>query len=413
MLQKIARAIVEGRFFRSVGKKLAKGFRLFCKKLNRLLSIPAIYIMSRTIPVEPKTILFVTFRGEYDCNAKWIAQELLSRNEGWKIYWMVNKAHDPSIYPKEFHLVVRGSYDLIHAFSQACVIVDNALNVSYSYYPKKKSQTLIQTWHGSLGIKRISQDRVANKLWVTRAFRESAVTDLLISNSDFEDMVYRDAYWKDTPIAKLGHARNDILCEKDTPRLAALREKIYQRYNLEPDTRICLYAPTFRDDGDMRPYLLDYEGLRSALQTRFGGNWVIITRFHFRMLKKVAKLALPEGVINGSAYPDIQELLTCVDVGITDYSSWICDYLLTRRPGFLFATDVADYGSANRGFYYPLDTLPFPLSSDNEQLIDQVLRFDSGKFAAHCERFLQEKGCIDDGQASRRIVDHILTIEPK
>ncbi len=411
MIKKLTRAVIEGRLFTSIGKAISKGLRVFWKKLDKLISIGGIYILSRTIPVEDKTILFVTFRGEYDCNAKWIAQELLSRNEGWKIYWMVNKVHDPDIYPKEFNLVVRSSYDLIRAFSKASVIVDNALNVSYSYYPKKKNQILIQTWHGSLGIKRISGDRVTNKLWVTRAYKESAVTDLLISNSDFEDMVYRDAYWKKTPIAKLGHARNDILCESGTPRLLELRQRIYELYDLDPDTRICLYAPTFRDDGDMRPYLLDYEGLRNALQTRFGGSWVIMTRFHFRMLKKVAKYRFPEGVINGSTYPDIQELLTCVDVGITDYSSWICDYLLTRRPGFLFATDVADYGSANRGFYYPLETLPFPLSSKNAQLIQQVLDFDSDKFAVNCEAFLTEKGCIDDGRASQRIVDKIIQME--
>ena len=40
------------------------------------------------------------------------------------------------------------------------------------------------------------------------------------------------------------------------------------------------------------------------------------------------------------------------DVGITDYSSWICDYLLTKKTGFIFATDMQNYNT-ERGFYYP------------------------------------------------------------
>ena len=171
------------------------------------------------------------------------------------------------------------------------------------------------------------------------------------------------------------------------------------------DLQICLYAPTFRDDGDMRPYELDYNQLAKALATRFGGDWVIMTRFHWRLRKR--KMKFPAHVINASKYSDIQELLTCTNVGITDYSSWICDYMLTKRPGFLFATDMDEYEKKDREFFYPLDTMPYPLALDNGQLIDNILSFKDDHFEEECKAFLEDKGCIDDGLSSKRIVDVI------
>ena len=113
----------------------------------------------------------------------------------------------------------------------------------------------------------------------------------------------------------------------------------------------------------------------------------------------------PNGVINAGEYADIQELLTCVDVGITDYSSWICDYMLTKKPGFLYATDMVQYEEKDREFFYPLSTMPFPLALDNDQLINNILNFDQETFVKKCNDFLEEKGCIDDGHAAERIAN--------
>lgn len=406
--------MVEGRLFGTIWKavintfkKLGKLITTIRKKIDKLIAIFSIRLLAKKTPIEDNTILFLTTRGDFDCNAKWICKELLRREEPYTIYWTYRKGAKMDEFPPELHLVKRGSYDFFVAASKAKIIVDNSTSLSYLWYDKKPGQTLIETWHGSIGIKRVSKESVQDKTWVKRAMHEGKMTDYCISNSTFEDDVFREDYWKTTPILKLGHARNDILCTEDTETLASLRQKIFEKYELEENTKICLYAPTFRDDGDMSPYEVDYDALRETLQTRFGGNWVIFTRFHFKMLKAMKHYHYSEGVINVGEYPDIQELLSCTDVGITDYSSWICDYILTRRPGFLFATDMKEYGSTNRGFYYPLETMPFPLATDNEQLIQNILNFDNDKFVSACDEFIKDKGCIDDGHAAERIADAI------
>ena len=46
-------------------------------------------------------------------------------------------------------------------------------------------------------------------------------------------------------------------------------------------------------------------------------------------------------------------------------------------------------------------------STDNEQLIQNILNFDNDKFVSACDEFIKDKGCIDDGHAAERIADAI------
>lgn len=469
MLHKVWCAIVEGRFLESifqkvgkVSKRLGKALKKLRSRIDKLLSRPFIYLLSRCTKVDNNKILFITFRGEYDCNAKWIAEEIKDSGRPFTVVWTIRENVPVDDIPEEFIRTYRTSLDFYKHLASAKIIVDNGISTVVEGYIKKKNQVLMETWHGSLGIKMFSKETNKDKKWVTSATLEGKMTDYCLSNSTFEDKVFTDTFWAKSRILQLGHARNDILCERGTERLAQIKDKVYTHFNLyeqiekqkvarrkeirewicdrkafpwvsaDPehpwssvdlddrqavaqllenevrtceDLRICLYAPTFRDDGDMRPYELDYAQLKKALETRFGGYWVIMTRFHWRLRKKEMKL--PEFVIDASKYSDIQELLTCTDVGITDYSSWICDYMLTKRPGFLFATDMVAYEKKDREFFYPLDTMPYPLAVDNDQLIDNILNFKDEHFEEECDAFLEDKGCIDDGLASKRIVDVI------
>lgn len=456
----IIRAIIEKKFLQRTRNYLNE----------HLCNLPfqvGVFLATKFVPVQENKIIFITTRGEYDCNAKWIAEELHKRKLPYEIVWTIRKNVPLSGIPAEFTKTYRGSYDFYRHLASAKIIIDNSTNTAYLCYRKKRNQILIETWHGSLGIKMFSKETNKDKVWCKKAELEGRMTDYCLSNSTFEDKIFTDTFWPNARILQLGHARNDILCQQDPMVLESIRKKVFAYFDLSlvianlkqerheeleqlyrvkighslltaeslekenpfdaledltpeslqkflkteyakcEDLRICLYAPTFRDDGDMQPYQIDYTQLRQALRTRFGGNWVILTRFHFRLRKELHGYSFPAGVINASGYSDIQELLTCTDVGITDYSSWICDYMLTRRPGFLFATDMEQYQQRDREFFYPLDTMPFPLALNSDQLIQNILQFDQNQFIHECDIFLKDKGCIDDGHAASRIADTI------
>ena len=119
-----------------------------------------------------------------------------------------------------------------------------------------------------------------------------------------------------------------------------------------------------------------------------------------------------ENVIDVTDYADMQELISMADIAITDYSSWIYDFVLQRRPGFIFATDIDLYNN-ERGFCYPLEQTPFAIATNNAQLLQNIRDFNQPVYLDKVEAFLKDKGCMEDGHASERCVDKVLEMMGK
>ena len=236
----------------------------------------------------------------------------------------------------------------------------------------------------------------------------------MLSNSDFETEVFRTAYWGDVPSVMVGHARNDILFCRDEKEIAKVRKKVFKYLQLPQDTKLFLYAPTHRDDVDENYEALNYRIIKEALEERFGGTWQIVIRLHNR-LKKESKTwlnNLPTYVSDATFYEDMQELLLCTDAGLTDYSSWIFDYVLSGKPAFIIELGLEDYENS-RGFYYPIETTPFPIAKNSKELAKRIKEFDAEKYAKDKETFLKARGCMEDGHAAERISKEIAKLMEK
>ena len=381
------------------------------KKIDSAIKWLFIQIIKPFNRVQQNKVIFLNFTGNYDCNPRGVCDGIIKAGYEADLVWTVmkNTRLGPMFFPERVRTVQRNTYEFFKELSSAKIIVDNGISTAFVRYHKKRNQVLIETWHGSLGIKKFGRDANNDKSWLRKAAREGRMTDYIISNSDMEDEIYREDFWKKTPIWKFGHPRNDILFWEGEKK-AELNKSIRRQYDIPMNAKLCMYAPTFRDDQDLRPYMIDYDRLHEALTKRFGGKWVILARYHARTKKYLKFNMFPNYVINMSGYPDIQDLMAVIDVGITDYSSWICEYMLRRKPGFTFATDIENYEEHERTMFFPLDYLPFPTASDNDQLIKNILNFDEDKFVNRCNEFLKEKGSIDDGHASERSAEAIRKI---
>ena len=125
--------------------------------------------------------------------------------------------------------------------------------------------------------------------------------------------------------------------------------------------------------------------------------------------KWMAYIHVKDKYKNLGYFNDIQNLMIAADAGLTDYSSWIFDYILLKRPTFIIANDLETF-ETNRSFYYPLDSTPFPIASTNEQLLQNINDFDNDVYLKDINRFLDERGCFEDGHASERIADMIVSL---
>lgn len=376
----------------SINRKKLFGFLYGCGKIRK------------------NTILFDNYKGKsFGCNPKYVTLKLMEKYpDEFDIVWTV-KSCDKKFteFPKGVRLVEYGSSAAKKEYGAAKVWVQNyhvVEHVRRGLY-RRSGQFFIQMWHGSLGIKKIENDvaLLTNEdTFLPLAKESSEMTTHWISNSSFETDIYKQAFWGVKNVLEYGHPRNDLLVNGDD----TVVEKVKKYFGIE-DKKVMFYAPTFREDYRLDCYRIDYVELKSELEKKFGGEWIFIVRLHPRIRKFTAQV-LPENdyVYDGTFYPDVQELILCADSMITDYSSCIFDFLLTRRPGFIFATDIADYNK-ERGFYYPLESTPFPVATDNEMLLINVRDLDLSVFRNNAERFLADKGCVEDGGASERVADLI------
>ena len=422
----IQTAAIEGRLY-------SKGKEYLTRKLDYLLGRLYRYRWTKKMKVDPEQIMFITFQGDYTCNPKYIAEELRKRGANYKIVWSARReALYNQSFPKEFRLVEQYTADFYRELGRSKLVVANSVEFQKLLSAKKKDQCWIQTWHGSLGIKRFDAARNNGREWIAAAKRVGKLTDYIISDSTFENAVYRETFWPKTKILEYGHPRNDILVNRSDALQAEMRQKVLRFIRAQAQVttavptglnrtdasagteenevfRYVLYAPTFRDNHLLDPYTLDYERLRAALSKRFGGTWKVLVRLHSTVREREGAFRCSENVIDLTDYPDIQEILLAADAAVTDYSSWIFDWLLTGKPGFIFATDTGSY-DRERGLYFPLSDTPFPIAEDNDELESSILQFDEALYETNVAAFLKDKGCFERGDAAGRTADLIETI---
>ncbi len=398
MIEKIKAAMENGDLVEKILHKC-------CFELKYHLSIVSRYYWGLTNRIENGKILFLTFQGDYTCNPKYICNELIRNHYHGRLVWVIDGKKElmKEHFPKEVELVERGTREYYKALYSANIWIDNAFNVSREFVWKKRGQIYIETMHGALGIKRIDTGSVRNRKRNQRGDRCGALTDYIIANSTFEEEVYRTSFWKDTSIWKLGHARNDILLSNSQEKRQEVNIKVREHFHIPPNKKIVLYAPTFKDKKtDVED--LDFERLCIALEKKYGGEWVVIRREHHRDKGKAARE--DHNMIDGNDYSDIQEIMLAADVGITDYSSWIFDYMFLRKPAFLCVFDEEVYDK-ERGFYYPLKETPFLIAHCNDELEENIMAFEQEQYENQIETFLKQRGCYENGNACNRIAKRI------
>lgn len=401
-------------FFRTIHVTV-RGIRLL---VQRFLTAPVDAVLSQfgkrrvaeRAEIDHDSIVLIAMQGEYTCNPKYIAQEIVRRELPYKITWVL-RGQSVGPYPGTFQFVAHDSVEYFQAVASAKVVVQNGHSLQRTRAYKGPSQYWLQTWHGSLGLKRLEGAGGDQKFYETMRKLDNEQTDIVLTNSVFEDDVFTNTYWPDVQKLKLGHARNDVLFDKSKKTADDLRKKVLDRLGIADEgQKFLLYAPTHDDNSQSTAMLsgLDLTAVRSTLADKFGGDWEILIRTH-NTNKRVsdAMLAgLPAYCHNASFYPDMQELLVVAEAGISDYSSWVCDFILTNKPAFLYSSDLTAY-SEKRGFYHDFDDTPFTMATSNQKLLKNMAKFDQEDYDNGIEAFLEMCGSIDDGKASSRIVDKI------
>ena len=232
---------------------------------------------------------------------------------------------------------------------------------------------------------------------------DSDMIDLFISNSTFSTNYYRNYYQYDGKILECWCPRNDIIVNNE--KLS--RNKVIKYFWFNNSVKICLYAPTFRDDQSFDAYNMDYNELLNSLRKRFSWEWKLLIRFHPAISDYANKhVNFNKNVINASEYSDMQELLVASDFMITDYSSCIFDYALSKKPAAMYASDIEKYRE-ERNFAIKLEDSPIPIATNNMELKNIIKDFDMNKYLKKINKFYEDNGLKETGKACEKIVEII------
>lgn len=379
------------------------------KYIEDILWFMASQIVRLFTKIKKGRIICWSYSGkQYSCNPKSLTEYLLQQHPGeYDIYWELMNGISRTGIPDCIKVVRPHTWRYIVAINTAEYIITNARTgiLSHSWL-KRRNQTYIMAWHASMGLKKIEGD-IAEKLgkgYVKSCKRDSQWCDLIFSGCRFRSDTIRRAFWYDGEILEHGTPRNDRLF--DTNSHAAICRNIREKYGIDTENKLVLYAPTFRVDGKTDYYCLDWTRVSEMFEKMMGKPVQLLIRMHPNLIGKVGNVTTAIGApkaIDVTSYQDMHELLIAADVLITDYSSSIFDMALLRRPVFIYASDYASY---DRGTYFQLDKLPYPFAENEQELIARIQGFDRESYQTTNEYFLQQTlGTFEQGKACERFYE--------
>lgn len=263
--------------------------------------------------------------------------------------------------------------------------------------------SIIQIWHGA-GVKNVGLANKNTSWWIRKSIKDHVDRyRFFVSISEYERIKHNSNFEISNAVIT-GLPRNDLFFDSSN-----IKVEIKRRYNLEKFNSIFTYAPTFRDVYTIENFSLDsFQLLNNLLLEK---NEVFIVKKHpwDRFLK------IPPGLSNiidlSNEIEDIHELLSITDVLISDYSSVVTDFGITRRPIIYYLFDHKIYLEKCRSIFSDVySTLPGPFAHTEEELFK--LMFDlswsyNPEIITRTDEFINKFHKFLDGNSSRRVYEEI------
>lgn len=400
---------------------------LIIRKLTRKILYIYRYLIFKLrtvgIKVENRTIIFSTFNGKsYSCSPKAIYEYMLN-NEKYKDYNFIWAFKNPENYnnvknSKNTIVVKTGSKEFSKALAKAKYWVFN-YKVADELSPKR-DQVFLQCWHGT-PLKRLGCDlqHLDNQLNTIKEMKkrykiEAQKFSYFLSPSKFATEKFISAWnlkeiGKENIIIEKGYPRNDFLYNYTQNDVKRIKE------NLQIDNinkKIILYAPTYRGNQHTSGvgYTYKTEVDFDRLQKELGDDYIILFRAHYFVANSFDFAKYEGFVVNVSDYDDINELYVISDMLITDYSSVFFDYANLRRPMIFHMYDLEHYRDESNGFYFDVEEiLPGRITRTEDELIEEIKKMGTSfEYNEKYKKFNDKFNYLDDGQASKRVVETVM-----
>jgi len=372
-------------------QKWKRRFKKFTKSSNRFglikAKLPIIKVMLQggsiyytklyeKLSVNPKDILFESKHGEDIAgNIFALLQEL--KSEPYKEYKVMLAMEQ--IYMEQYRSLL-DNYGLTHitmidirtkAYARALASAKYLItDTSFPpYYIKKKEQVYLNTWHGT-PLKAMGRIVPMREYALGNIQRNFLIADYLLYQNDFSKEAFMGDYmikgiYQGTTLVS-GYPRNAAFFHKNR------YQQIRQELKID-DKQVIIYMPTWRGllhKKDTSKQLDMLGSYFASIDSKLTENQIFYVKLH----------PYVKDEMDFSGYKHIKEIpqkyetydfLNATDVLVTDYSSIMFDYGVTKRKIILFTYDREEYKNG-RGLYLDLDSLELPKVDTVEELLEEL-----------------------------------------
>lgn len=350
-----------------------------------------------------KQVLFDSFKGkQYSDNPRAVSEKLHQMFPQYEIVWLMKETGKYKKYiPDYVRLAEYNGKNLREELSKSfCYVTNDSIEIEPV---KRKKQLYIQTWHGDRALKKVlyeADDSIA--------CYDEKVTDLCIAGSEKGKEVYQSAFHYHGKILCEGMPRNDILF-KDSQRnqekqvrqmIQAQKSRIKKSVGICEETKVFLYAPTFRDHKkDSFEIPIDLDEVLEVLKKRKGGQWVCLVRAHTgSSIRSHSKQ-----VTDVTEYPDMADLLLITDFFVTDYSASAGDFVLTKKPMILAVSDIEEYAKNDRQLAVNPEEAGYFTAHSQQKLLEMISELSEEDYKNSAEKVTDYFGIRETGSASEKV----------
>ncbi|MFD2617052.1 glycosyltransferase [Terrilactibacillus laevilacticus] len=359
-------------------------------------------------PIKEKTILYEAYHGQSMTGNSYAVFKYLMNHPVYKNYTHVWALKDENTVHEEYKnkrnvIIVKPRSRKYNNYLATAKYLINDTTFPY-YFQKRKEQIYTNIWHGT-PLKHMGLDIKNRGLTDHRNIQHNFLyTDFMVNPNKFtyetllkSHDVYNiySGYVMDT-----GYPRIDLMFNAD-------KDAIRKKLSIPEGKKVILYAPTWRgklnSKNDMSETLMHE---MDKLKNDVNDEYIILLKTHYYAYEFFKKNGLSHLCVPNSM--DTNELLSIVDILITDYSSIFFDYLPKRKPVIFYAYDAEEY-EFNRGMYIDMEDLPGPFCKDFNSVVSNINNIDNVtlKYKERYEYFINKFNYNDDGNATKRLVETI------
>lgn len=296
--------------------------------------------------------LFSAWEGEkYSDNTKYFYEYMLENHPEITCIWQTkNRTILYKLQQENKPVQLIGTLEATASQKKAgMVFYTNGLD-DFGDYPQIYGAQIVALWHG-VGFKKIYRElqpprnllwkKISDLKWNFFSWVKRDITVVTSEESKKHEKLWFDLK-ENNNILIAGQPRNDIFAHKIKLEKIVENKEIFEKIN---NKKIVLYMPTFRRElSVMMSHLEDLWNSESFVAMLEQNNAVFLAKLHYLNqgdLKSVNNMIL----LNDCDISDVQALMCCADILVTDYSSCAIDFALQNKPILFYFPDWIEYGA--------------------------------------------------------------------